>query len=173
MGVIRGYVRIRADHRLTGKGVKRVGMGQLPDGIIIHAGLVQFGEEDLVKVGVGFGFAAARLGRIVPAPVMAEHQVIAEADIQHHLDALNVIRVAHLPADAVVFDPRAVPGDFGVQIEVCFILRVNPDVALQRISGLFDDTELIFHHPAPDRVAADDGVDCLCCPCCRPQHLRF
>ena len=116
---------------------------------------------------------AAGLRRIVPTPVMAQHQLVTEPGIQHTQDALDVGLVFGGIADAVVLQPRAAPRHFEVQVEIRLSLGVNPDEALRRVSGSLDDVELIAHDTPPDRVAADDGVRRGTCSRRGAENLRL
>ena len=138
-----------------GKRAIGVGVSQLTDGCLIHPDSAQLGQELLGKIGVGSGHTW--IGRIIPASVVTQQQVITQAGVQYTLDALQVALII-LIANCVVLQPRPAPGHLQVPAEVRLNLGVDPDESFRRIPHRLDDVELILDNPAQLRVAPDNGI---------------
>ena len=132
-------------------------MGQPDDGCLVDAGLHQLRDEHVGEMGVGQRFAAAGLGRIVPAAVVAEQKLVAEAGVEDVVDQVDVPVVLGI-ADGIELDPGAAAGDGEVQRAVRLKLGVDGDETRRVVAGGLDDVELVHDDPALDRVAADDGI---------------
>ncbi|WP_296577814.1 hypothetical protein [Phreatobacter sp.] len=103
---------------------------------------------------VGALAAAAGLGRIVPADVVADQQVVRVPRLQGPQDqALDLL--VGVAGDVVVFGPGAARHRRVVKAEVGRLLGMNPDEAARRVALVLDDVHRLQRDPAAHGVAAD------------------
>src|SRR5450759_442599 len=139
---------------------------------LVDAPLPELGPQHHAQMRIGSRHPAARLCRVEPAEIVADQQLAAAPRRQHVLDQRDDPGIFG-PSHMVVFDPGAAFGDREVEPEVSLLLSVDRNEAFGPPALGLDDVELLHHHPALDRVAADHRARRARCPCGRPQDLRL
>lgn len=134
---------------------ERILVRHLANRCLVYTSGAQPGQEMFAEIRKRFGYAATRLGRVVPATVMTKQHLTAQPSVQHPLDSVEQTGVGSLLSNVVVLDPRPAPGHFQVHLNVRLDHGVNPNESPGRAAARLDDIELVAHDTPANRVAAN------------------